>query len=152
MRLVRGRSRRLASGGLYRVRTPAAVPIQHHLPNTATVVLMVMFMYARRPNIRRMVANVTVRQKKQSNTADLTGAALTKKWFKRRGPSARQKASSVTTRSAKRRKIRGPKQAQEQSTEPTQTPLSYTVSDLGTLGDPPARPASPGNKASTRPG
>jgi len=79
MRLVRGRSRRLASGGLYRVRTAAAAPIQHHLPNTATVVSTVTFMYARRPNTRRMAVNVTVRQKKQSNTADLTGAALTKK-------------------------------------------------------------------------
>ena len=105
MKLVRGRSRHLASGGLCRVRTAAAAAIQRHLPITATAVSMATFMYARRPNIRRMAVNVTVRQKKQSNTAGLTGAVLTEKWFKLRGPSARQKASSVTTRSAKQRKI-----------------------------------------------
>jgi len=70
--------RRIAGRGLYRVR-PTAATIYRHLPITATAVSMVASIYVRWPNVGRMAVNVTVRQKKQSNTADLTGAALTKK-------------------------------------------------------------------------
>ena len=69
----------LAFGGLYRVRTTAAVRHRHRHRIGATAVSKVTFTCVRRPNVRRMAVNVTVRQKKQSNTADLTGAALTKK-------------------------------------------------------------------------
>ena len=71
--------RPIAGGGLYRVRPTAAATIHRHLPITATAVSMVASIYVRWPNVGRMAVNVTVRQKKQSNTADLTGAALAKK-------------------------------------------------------------------------
>src|SRR5689334_3281683 len=79
MSLVRGRSRRLAFGGHCRVRTTAAVRHRHRHRIGATAVSKVTFTFAPRPNVRRMALNVTIHQKKQSNTADLTGAALTKK-------------------------------------------------------------------------
>ena len=71
--------RRIASGGLCRVRITAAAPLPRRLPVTATAVSMVTFMHGRWPKFRRMAVNVTVRQKKQSNTAGPTGRALTKK-------------------------------------------------------------------------
>ena len=71
--------RRTASGGLCRVRITAAAPLPRRLPVTATAVSMVTFMHGRWPKFRRMAVNVTVRQKKQSNTAGPTGRALTKK-------------------------------------------------------------------------
>ena len=71
--------RRIAGRGLYRVRPTAAATIHRYLPITATAVSMVRSIYARRPNVRRMAFNVTIHPKKQSNTAGLTGPALTKK-------------------------------------------------------------------------
>ena len=79
MSLVRGRSRRLAFGGLCRVRTTAAVRHRHRRRIGATAVSKVTFTYVRRPNVRRITFNVTIYQKKPSNTAGLTGPALTKK-------------------------------------------------------------------------
>ena len=79
MSLVRGRSRRLAFGGLYRVRTTAAVRHRHRHRIGATAVSKVTFTCVRRPNVRRMALDVTIYQKKRSNTAGLTGHALTKK-------------------------------------------------------------------------
>ena len=71
--------RRIAGRGLCPVRPTAAATIRHRHRIGVTAVSKVTSTYARRPNVRRMAVNVTVRQKKQSNTAGLTGAALTKK-------------------------------------------------------------------------
>src|SRR5205823_2314225 len=79
MSLVRGRSRRIASGGLCRVRTTAAARHRHRHRIGATAVSKVTFTFARRPNMRRMALNVTIHRKKQSGIAGLTGPALTEK-------------------------------------------------------------------------
>ena len=71
--------RRTASRGLYRVRPTAAVRHRHRHPIGATAVSKVTSITARWRNIRRMALNVTIYQKKRSNTAGLTGHALTKK-------------------------------------------------------------------------
>src|SRR5450759_57190 len=70
--------RRIAGGGLCRVRTTAAATIRHRHRIGATAVSKVTSTCACRPNVRRMAVNVTVRRQKQSNTAGLTGRASTK--------------------------------------------------------------------------
>jgi len=70
---------RTAFGGLYRARTAAAATIHRQIPIGATAVSTVTSITARWRNIRRMAFNVTIYQKKRSNTAGLTGHALTKK-------------------------------------------------------------------------
>ena len=90
--------RRLVFGGHCRVRTTAVASLHHVLPIGATAASTVTSICARRPTVRRRAVNVTLLRKKRSGTVTLVGAALTEKFCRPLGRTAKPNAASVTAR------------------------------------------------------